>query len=339
VNHFCTYCDQGYAARMLCLYASLKAQGEPFRLYVLCFDAETEAVVVGTGEPSLIPVPLRELLIADPAYAAVQTSRNRVEFFFTSTPVLVLHCLRVMPEVTRITYLDADLFFFGPASAVFAEQGEASVGIVPHRFVHMTADYLQHGIYNVGWVSFQRDAEGLACLEWWRERCIEWCYDRVEDGRYADQGYLNKFPQKFSRVRSLEHPGINAAPWNIEPDQITQVGGKPWFKGRPILFYHYQGIREVLPNWFDLGLRHYRVTVTRGVREWLYRPYVRELVKVQGQLKKKYGIIPSLGYKRLPEGDSWGLRWQRFQIQRVLPVFRMLRGRLIHCSETERSCG
>ena len=45
MNFFCTYCDEGYAARLLCLHASLRAQGEPFRLLVLCFDEATARAV------------------------------------------------------------------------------------------------------------------------------------------------------------------------------------------------------------------------------------------------------------------------------------------------------
>ena len=123
----------------------------------------------------------------------MRSQRSRVEFYFTSTPVLVRHCFAREAAAERMTYLDADLFFFGPASAVFAEQGDASVGIVPHRFLAHLAAQSEHGTYNVAWVSFRRDADGLACLDWWRERCLEWCYDRVEDGRFADQGYLDEY--------------------------------------------------------------------------------------------------------------------------------------------------
>ena len=77
MNWFCTYCDQGYAARMRCLYDSLRTQGEPFRLLVLCFDAATEAVVAAVGDDSLVAVPVAELLAADPTYAAVRAPRAR----------------------------------------------------------------------------------------------------------------------------------------------------------------------------------------------------------------------------------------------------------------------
>jgi hypothetical protein len=332
MNYFCTYCDQGYAARMLCLHQSLKDQGEPFRLLVLCFDAVTAEVIAAEGASSLVAVPLDGLLAADPAYAAVRSTRSLVEFYFTATPVLVRHCLAREPRAELMTYLDADLFFFGPASAVLAEQGDASVGIVAHRFAPWSRRSLRNGIYNVGWVSFRRDANGLACLEWWRERCLEWCYDRVEGGRFADQGYLNEFPTRFKGVRALEHPGINAAPWNVDPASLKCVDERPWVYGQPVLFYHYQGIREVESGWFDPGVRNYHVPFTRGLRDYLYVPYLRQLVSNQAKLRPR-GITPSIGYKRLPTGFGLSAIWERFRTRSFWIIYRRVRGKLVHCAE------
>src|SRR5258708_6658855 len=128
MNYFCTYCDQAYVARLLCLHDSLLASGEPFVLHVLCFDEETEAVVKSAGKESLDAIALSELLHADPDYAAVRKGRTKVEFYFTSTAVLVRHCFDRAPSAAQITYLDSDLYFFEPASVVFAEQGDAAIG-------------------------------------------------------------------------------------------------------------------------------------------------------------------------------------------------------------------
>jgi hypothetical protein len=317
---------------MLCLHASLKEQGEQFRLWVLCFDAKTEEVIAALGDESLVALPLAEVLAADPAYAATRAQRSRVEFYFTSTPVLIRHCLAREPGAAMMTYLDSDLFFFAPASAVLAEQGDASVGIVPHRFTWRSRRSQRHGTYNVGWVSFRRDANGMACLEWWRERCLEWCHDVVDNGRFADQGYLDEFPARFQGVRSLDHPGINTAPWNVEPTRLTCADGKPRLHGRMVLFYHYQGIREVEPGWFDPGLRNYHLPLTRDLRDWLYLPYLRRLTEKQAQLRRR-GITPVIGYPRLPPDYSLSAIWERFRTRPIWTTYRRLRGKLVHCPE------
>lgn len=333
MNAYCTYCDQGYAARMLCLHASLVAQGEPFRLFVLCFDAATERAVRAQGVPSLVAVPLEELLAADPAYAAVRSQRTPVEFFFTATPVIVRHCLDREPAADTMTYLDADLYFFGPASAVWREQGEASVGIVPHRFPPRLAERLIYGTYNVAWVSFRRDADGRECLEWWRERCLEWCHDRVENGRFADQGYLDEFPRRFRGVGVLEHAGINAAPWNIAEARVSQAGGRVFIDSVPLRFYHFQGVREVLPGWWEPGLRAYGATASDALRELVYRPYLRELAATQARLRAEHGIGARVRHGRMDTGTSLSERWRRFREKWLAPRVRRWRGELIECRE------
>lgn len=330
---FCTYCDQGYAARLLCLHESLVVQGEPFVLHVLCFDRETETVLRAASAPTLVVVPLDEVLRADPSYAVAHANRTRVEFYFTSTPIIVRHCLARAPEAEVMTYVDADLFFFGPVSAVFAEQSDASVGIVPHRFPPHLQERERYGRYNVAWVSFRRDASGLACLEWWRERCLEWCHDRVEDGRFADQGYLDEFPCRFTGVKVLDHPGINAAPWNMGGVQIARDDGQVQVDGRGLLFYHFQGIREPAPGWFEPGLRQYRTALTPSLRELVYRPYLERLLRWQHRLQQAHGIGPQAAQQRLNTGTSLRDRWERFKTRWVLPYYGRLTGRLIYCPE------
>lgn len=329
MHRFCTYCDKGYAARLLCLYESLAAQGEAFVLNVLCLDEQTEAVVRAEGTPSLVPIPWTELLQADPAYAAVRSLRSPIEFIFTTTPVLMRHCLVRDKAAERVTYLDADLYFFGPASAVFLEQGDASIGIVPHRFPGHLKEREQYGHYNVAWVSIRRDRNGLEALAWWRERCLEWCHDRVENGRFADQGYLDEFPCRFGGVKSLDHPGINAAPWNMAGVPVTQDGRTVSVAGRPLLFYHFQGIREVVPGWFEPGLRPYRTPLDRPLRMLVYEPYLQQLARMQHRLMKESGIVPQFSHQRLNAGGSWHDRWERFKARRVLPYLGRLRGQLI----------
>jgi hypothetical protein len=337
MNHFCTYCDQGYAARLLCLYESLASQGEPFRLHVLCFDAKTEAVIGAVGRTDLVAVPLADVLAYDPEFAAVRGRRTPVEFFFTATPVLVRYCFAQEPGADRMTYLDADLFFFGPASLVFAEQGDASVGLVSHRFPGRLAGRLVYGTYNVAWVSFRRDRDGLAALAWWRERCLDWCHDRLDDGRFADQGYLDEFPKKFGNVRVLDHPGINAAPWNMEGVSISDRDGVLWAKEGRLLFYHFQGIRELMPGWFEPGLKAYQTTLTTELAARIYLPYLRKLAATQRRLETGFGIARRLGLDRLKPGASWRERWERLRARWIVPHYRRWRGWLLHVPESDET--
>lgn len=333
MHRFCTYCDQGYAARMLCLHDSIAASGEEFVLYVLCMDAVTERVVRAKGKASLVAVAWGELKATDSDYAGVEATRSAVEFIFTTTPVWIKYCLQRDPDASHMTYLDADMWFAGPPSAVFAEQGDASVGIVPHRFPDRLKEREQYGIYNVAWVSFRRDLSGLACLDWWREQCLAWCRDEVDGERFADQGYLTSFARNFENVAVLDHSGINAAPWNMAEHVASRdEEGNVRLGESKLLFYHFQGVREVASGWFDPGLAQYGTPLASGLRTHVYEPYLERLAAQQAKLRA-FDIKPGFANERLNTSASLLDRWERFKRRWVTPWRGRWLGRLIHAPE------
>lgn len=225
------------------LHRSLAATHAAFTLYMFCMDAATAAFVDGLALDNVRVVSLERLERFDPDLAAVRTTRTIVEYYWTSTPVVCLYCFDDDPATDAVTYLDADLMFFGDSLPVFHERPDASALIIGHRF----APEWRHredtdGIYNVQFNMFRRDSEGLRVLGWWRERCLEWCYARRENGRFGDQKYLDDWPQRFSRVHVIEHPGAGVAPWNTPGRKFTERGGSVYVDDAPLLFYHYHGI-------------------------------------------------------------------------------------------------
>ncbi|MBT4815917.1 MAG: hypothetical protein HON70_09470 [Lentisphaerae bacterium] len=185
---FCTYFDHRFASRGLALLDSLRCHcRRPFRLWVLCLSPECYTLLTDRNDPDVVPIALADFEEGDEELLRVKPTRGIVEYYFTITPSWPLFVLERDSDVQMVTYLDADLFFFEDPACLFDELGSDSVSIIPHRYARNAEAFLKNGIYNVGWLTFRRDERGLACLRWWRERCIEWCFDRHEDGKYADQ--------------------------------------------------------------------------------------------------------------------------------------------------------
>ena len=82
----------------------------------------------------------------------------------------------------------------------------------------------------------------LAALGWWHDRCIEWCYQRFEDGRFGDQKYLDDWPTRFEGVHVLEHPGGGLAPWNISAHRLGESEGSVLVDGQPLIFFHHHAL-------------------------------------------------------------------------------------------------
>jgi hypothetical protein len=281
MRYFCTYFDSNYLPRALALYHSLRRQCPHFTLWALCMDQGAHQALAAMALPGIELIALEEFERGDEELCAAKGNRSRVEYYFTCTPSLALYVLRANPEVELITYLDADLFFFADPEPLFQELGDASVGIIAHRFPPAMRDGERFGVYNVGYLSFRRDAQGLACLGWWRERCNEWCYDRVEEGRFADQKYLDDWPERFPGTVVLAHPGANVAPWNITGGKLDITGSHITVDGAPLIFYHFHGLRQAGPWLYDPNLDEYGVQASHTLIERVYMPYIRELQQVR----------------------------------------------------------
>jgi hypothetical protein len=247
--HYCTYFDRNYLTRGVALYRSLEEHcQQPFVLWVLCFDGETHRVLSLLNFPHVRLISVEEFEADDEALTAAKRGRTHVEYYWTCTPSLPLYLLRTHPEIDLITYLDADLFFYDDPQAIFDELGRDSILMFAHRY---PAAYMRweetSGIYNVGFLSFRRDESGMACLAWWRQQCLRWCYARKENGLYGDQKYLEEWPTRFKGVVVAQYKGAGVAPWNMSNYGIRRKSFGISVDNVPLIFVHFHSLRMIHP--------------------------------------------------------------------------------------------
>jgi hypothetical protein len=275
-REFCTLFDSNYVSKALAMYRSLERHCPDFRLTAFCFDPDAERLLGELDLPRLSTVSLAELEAFDAELLSVKDDRTQVEYCWTSTPALPLYQFAARPELDEVTYLDADLMFFSDPEPLFAEMGDASVLITPHRYAPQYRHLEVAGIYNVQFVTFRRTPDGLECLQWWHDRCIEWCYFRFEDGKIGDQKYLDDWPERFNGIHVLEHKGGGVAPWNIRAYEIEDLGGgRVGVDGEELVFFHYHGVKQLSDGRYDWRPPSYRVS--RADARLVYVPYMRAL--------------------------------------------------------------
>ena len=320
MNHYCTYFDRGFLIQGLALWRSLAAHDLTAVIWVLALDDFTAEVLRETGGTGMQVVTLAELESGDPDLAAAKADRSRVEYYFTLSPCWPRWLLAEHPEIGRVTYLDADMLFFAAPAPIFAamDAAGASVLITPHRFPDpLREHYERHGRYNVGILSFRNDLTGRAVLDDWRTRCLEWCFDRLEAGRYADQKYLDAWPERFgATVLVLENPGVNFAPWNwagsrwsaLSPTRLAgsefspnqRVGDNALhlsIDGQPLVLFHFARFRPIGGDWWwQSGQLDYGVMPGR-LRNALYGPYWRALVAARAEIAARR---PGFDFARQP---------------------------------------
>jgi len=200
---------------------------------------------------------------------------------------VIRHALEAY-RLPMVTYLDADLYFFASPALLLDEFARAggSVLITEHRFVRGQDRSLIRGRYCVQFITFKADPRGLEALSWWQERCLEWCYDRLEDGKFGDQKYLDDWTERFAGVHVLEHPGGGVAPWNIGSYDIVEETGELYgvehdtSRNFLLVFYHFHFVKFHDNGYLDLG--HHRLPAE--VRRLLYKPYLTRLSELKREL-------------------------------------------------------
>jgi hypothetical protein len=286
---YCTYFDHNYLSRALIMIRSLR-RFDASPIYVLALSDPCANILKALDLPGVTVIPLAQIEAAYPELAALKAERKLIEYYFTLTPFLP-HYLFTQTQTSRINYIDADLYFFAPPLSVVDRLGKASVAITPHRF---SLPYKKHAIYgrfNVGWISYWRCAEGLACLEKYRADCAAWCFDRLEDDRFSDQKYLDAWPRLYPSLKIIEHKGFNLALWNIQNYVMRERNGVFMVDDDPLIFYHCSTTVFEKDGRVSVPLPRFSGRSAKALIETVLTPYIRSVEEEHRALQARFRVL------------------------------------------------
>ncbi len=286
---YCTYFDRNYLIRGITLINSLNrhSQGK-ICIFAVCLDEISRLVLERLELPNTRAIPLHTFELRDLPLLAAKKNRTLVEYYWTLTPTIIQRILERNPQVDVLTYLDADLCFYAEPDPILEELGDHSVLIHEHRFPPGQAFLEKYGKYNVGLLCFRNDASGLEVLDWWRARCIEWCYAKLENGRYGDQLYLNDWPTRFRNVAVLKHIGAGVAPWNhIQYEFTCDEKGNVRVNSIPLVFYHFHSLTFVEPD-IVIPTKFITNPLTLDILNYCVLPYVNALQDALDRVRKHF---------------------------------------------------
>lgn len=328
---YCSYSDFNYLPRLLSLLDSLVSFGDSSDTLILALDDSTNDFFSLHPRTGVRAVSLSELEAKFSELNKIKDSRSKMEYVFTLTPFVMKFALENSENDELVAYLDADLFFFDNPEAIFQSMGGSDIGIIPHHYPDELAKPLaKYGNFNVGLVAIRNSASGNECLDWWASRCLEWCGDEPLDGKYADQGYLDQFPNLFHGVKVLENRGFNLAPWNTS-GQVIDVDPKGRLRlgdGTQLTFFHFHGLKR-FGKWMITSQLNYRSPASKPLMEHVYKPYLRALQRAEKVLEKQASGRP---IQKLVRGK--GLRkWARTLSGKLLMVASVITGNAVDMSK------
>jgi hypothetical protein len=265
-EHFVTLFDSTFLPMGLALHDSLLSHAKPFHLWIICMDEPVHEQLARIALPQVTLLSLRE--VETPELLSVKPGRTSGEYCWTFTPFSFQAVFDRDDSVQRVTYLDADLFFFADPQVLLSELESSGkhVQITEHAYAPEHEFFIPlSGRFCVQFLTFRRTPEAARVMRWWQEKCLEWCFARHEEGRFGDQKYLDLWPELFPRevhiVRQVEK---TLGPWNeLHFEKLSSGRLDP-------VFYHFQGVKITSPD--RARLYYYNYTIGRKGMQF-YRSY------------------------------------------------------------------
>lgn len=283
--NYCTLFSSEYAARGLVMIDSINACCSDFCLYVIAFDDIMYHYLKKHHIPNVVPISMKEFESEE--MLRVKKTRTLQEYCWTCEPLSIQYCLTHF-NIPNCTYLDADLYFYANPNILVDEMGDDDVLLTEHRYTPDVVPYA--GRFCVQFLTIKNTPNGNAILNWWCDRCIEWCFARHENGQYGDQVYLDVFPENFTGVHILQNLGGGVAPWNMQQydfykeNDTYMIRELSTGKTCPVIFFHFHAI-----------FNHYKGPIVEfsfinypnppHIVALLLKPYIQKLIR-------KYRTLP-----------------------------------------------
>ena len=163
----------------------------------------------------------------------------------------VLQRLLARPDCEGVLYFDPDMVLFSRLDDLVERMLASDIVLTPHqakpevslkRIVDNEIGSLKWGIFNLGFLGVRNSGEGRAFADWWAHRLAHFCFDRLEQGLFTDQKWINHVPVFFDGVSILREPRFNVATWNVTTRAVTGTAPDAVLvDGKPLGFYHFTG--------------------------------------------------------------------------------------------------
>jgi len=164
-----------------------------------------------------------------------------------------------------IIYLDPDIQVFAPLVDLHLELSKNDIVITPHFTTPINddkwqaeEDFLNSGLYNLGFIAIKKSSNSIRMLDWWAERMRTKAYINFKKGLFTDQIWINFVPLFFEKVKIFINPGYNVAYWNLHERVISIIDEMYYVNGKQqLIFYHYASFKPLNPDQISTGQSRY----------------------------------------------------------------------------------
>ncbi|MGE5559002.1 MAG: hypothetical protein ACM3WV_10385 [Bacillota bacterium] len=294
-HNYCSINSKDYIYKGLILYNSLKKYDPDFHFFLIYLHDEVKYLLEKMRLEDLTLISIRDIENEDFELADIRSanSRSDKEFIWTAKASTLRYLLDSFPAIDHIIWLDGDTAFFSDPRPIFDEWSNYSIFLTEEKF-NGKYEWLgrMNGFYNTGFMGFRRDRDALECLRWFREKLIEWCFDRHEEGLWSDQMYVNGWRSRFNNVGVARNLGINVTPfilYYLRTELGYSVNRKNdgiYIGDSRLILFHYYGFKYYNEREFDLC--SYSTCFTDQDVRLIYLPYIHACNEVMDSIDCVY---------------------------------------------------
>lgn len=292
---FFTICSKNFLAYARTLFDSVRKHHPGAVFYVALCD-RMDGMVDRAHEPFEI-IELDQLDIPN---LPGMIERYNITELNTSIKPYVFDYLFSKRNEQRVVYLDPDILVVSPLKELQECMAAGADAVLTPHVLNPAENVeiddikmLQLGIYNLGFVAFNRTARVLDIVRWWARRLENQCVIDIPNGLFVDQKWADLLPSFIAKTHILHHPGYNVAYWNL-PQRKVVNSPRGWLvNGLPVRFVHFSGNNLKDENVFS---RHSPQMTAANVGE------INELLK---EYRARVFGNGHQAYSQLPYAFSW----------------------------------
>lgn len=258
-----TICSNNYLAQAKALGDSLRNTNPDYKFFIGLVDLLSEDIHYEKeiGHPIILS---HEIGIPD--FDSLWKKYSIIELNTCVKPFYFEYFTEKFSDISHLMYFDPDTFIFGNLSSIENELVDyKEIILTPHILTPIPLDgkmpteqtFLNYGTYNLGFIGVKYPKKNILFFKWWGERTYKIGYDKVADGLFVDQLWMNFTPLFFHNTVVSRNLGLNMGPWNLheryitrELDSVLTVNGTD-----KLTFYHFSNykynIPEILSSYYD----------------------------------------------------------------------------------------
>lgn len=251
-----TICSNNYLAQAKALGDSLRNTNPDYKFFIGLVDLLSEDIAYENeiGHPIILS---HEIGIPD--FDSLWKKFNIIELNTCVKPFYLEYFTEKYSDLTHLMYFDPDTFVFGNLLNIENELSDhKEIILTPHILTPIPLDskmpdeqtFLNHGTYNLGFIGIKNPKSNLSFFRWWGERTYKIGFDKVAEGLFVDQLWMNLTPIFFENTIVSKNSGLNMGPWNLHERYLSKnqdlklnVNNKD-----ELIFYHFSNYKFNKPE-------------------------------------------------------------------------------------------